>query len=131
MIPKYRAWDKVNGTMHKVEGINFGINGARVISLAETNRYNNNHKRWHTDVELLQSTGLFDKKGKEIFEGDIVKHELVPNPFISNAYFEIIQARSGEWRMDNYRGGQVLAFSNHEVEVVGNKFEHPHLLGED
>lgn len=33
--------------------------------------------------------------------------------------------------MDNYRGGQVLAFSNHEVEVVGNKFEHPHLLGEE
>lgn len=34
MIPKYRAWDKVNGTMHKVAGINFGINGGRVISLA-------------------------------------------------------------------------------------------------
>lgn len=129
--PKFRVWDKVSETMHKVEGIRFGINGARVISLAETNRYNNNHKRWHTDIELLQSTGLFDKNGKEIFEGDIVKHDPVPNQFISNGYFEIIQARSGEWRMDNYRGGQVLAYSNHEVEVVGNKFENPELLEED
>ena len=33
--------------------------------------------------------------------------------------------------MDNYRGGQVLAYGNHEVEVVGNKFEHLHLLGEE
>lgn len=32
--------------------------------------------------------------------------------------------------MDNYRGGQVLSFGNHEVEIIGNKFENRELLEE-
>ncbi|WP_353462488.1 YopX family protein [Mammaliicoccus sciuri] len=120
---RFRAWDKVNKEMiEDVASIHFKT---EMILTSKLCFYP------FKDIELMQSTGLFDKNGKEIYEGDIVKHDPVPNPFISNAYFEIIQARSGEWRMDNYRGGQVLAFSNHEVEVIGNKFEHPHLLGED
>ncbi|WP_353462186.1 YopX family protein [Mammaliicoccus sciuri] len=120
---RFRAWDKVNKEMiEDVASIHFKT---EMILTSKLCFYP------FKDIELMQSTGLFDKNGKEIYEGDIVKHVPVPNPFISNAYFEIIQARSGEWRMDNYRGGQVLAFSNHEVEVIGNKFEHPHLLGED
>ncbi|WP_159315883.1 YopX family protein [Mammaliicoccus sciuri] len=125
MIPKFRVWDKVAEDMFTPEVLELDKYGKVTGIFSKGTMFS------IEDFELLQSTGLFDKNGKEIFEGDIVKHEPVPNPFISNAYFEIIQARSGEWRMDNYRGGQVLAFSNHEVEVVGNKFEHPHLLGEE
>ncbi|EZX25712.1 hypothetical protein V070_00210 [Staphylococcus aureus C0673] len=125
MTPKFRAYLNMHKKIVDVQEINYKYKEIVWVNGKYTEVDN------FVDIELLQSTGLFDKNGKEIFEGDIVKHELVPNPFISNAYFEIIQARSGEWRMDNYRGGQVLAFSNHEVEVVGNKFEHPHLLGEE
>ena len=121
MIPKFRAWDKINERIVEVSEINFWT---KIIDTTDTFLAFSN-------IELLQSTGLLDKNGKNIYEGDIVKHDPVPNPFISNAYFEIIQARSGEWRMDNYRGGQVLAYGNHEVEVVGNKFEHQHLLEEE
>lgn len=131
MIPKFRFFDTEENKMHVVDSLyTFKSFGGKDITIA-TEDAELSEWRSYSDGLLMQSTGLFDKNGKEIFDGDIVKHDPVPNPFISNAYFEIIQARSGEWRMDNYRGGQVLAYGNHEVEVVGNKFEHPHLLGEE
>lgn len=130
MIPKFKAYDLKEEQWIEIKAINY-IDGDFICITAYDDDIpyfaDNLCKTW----ELLQSTGLFDKNGKEIFDGDIVKHDPVPNPFISNAYFEIIQARSGEWRMDNYRGGQVLAYGNHEVEVVGNKFENPELLEEE
>ncbi|MDL0112330.1 YopX family protein [Mammaliicoccus sciuri] len=124
--PKFRVWDKFEKEMLDVHGINYDADGVWTKEMIDDER--DGEFIHFSDIELLQSTGLFDKNGTEIYEGDIVKHDPVPNPFISNGYFEIIQARSGEWRMDNYRGGQVLAFSNHEVEVIGNKFEHPYLI---
>ena len=129
MIPKFRAWDKKKERMIEWIDLDFSKdNGEDFIIVFEPTGI---VRDAIISPTLLQSTGLFDRNGKEIYEGDIVKHDPVPNPFISNAYFEIIQARSGEWRMDNYRGGQVLAYGNHEVEVVGNKFEHQHLLEEE
>ena len=129
MIPKFRAWDKKKERMIEWIDLDFSKdNGEDFIIVFEPTGI---VRDAIISPILLQSTGLFDRNGKEIYEGDIVKHDPVPNLFISNAYFEIIQARSGEWRMDNYRGGQVLAYGNHEVEVVGNKFEHQHLLEEE
>lgn len=127
MIPKLRAWDRDIRMMCDVLKIDFGnrtlfyrhwlYGVSREIDLKE--------------VIIVKSTGFKDVNGTEIYEGDIIQHSKKPNPCFSYP-FKVIQARTGEWRLDNFRCGTVLAFSNQdELEVIGNIYENPELLEDE
>lgn len=99
---KFRAWDRDNKVM--LENT-FGIEG---LSLENRECCN-----------AMQFTGLLDKNGKEIYEGDLIKHLDTGN--VSEVCFE----PQGWWAIDN---GASLFMYNKSCEVVGNIYENPDLL---
>ena len=82
------------------------------------------------DVELMQSTGLFDINDKEIFEGDIVV-----NQYGNVGYIAYLQQEAGfvvVMKKSDYRLGHRNTGESYEVttnhEIIGNIFENSGLL---
>lgn len=71
MIPKYRAWHKTWEEMGKVKRIRFDDDGNANNVLFKGKEFGVNAKI--NELELMQPTGIFDKNGKDIFEGDILE----------------------------------------------------------
>ena len=83
---------------------------------------------------LMQSTGLKDKNGSEIFEGDIVKYKAGCNTFTEEVAYDKNFAGFG---VRDANANIIFTFGElaedidlHSLEVVGNIWEDPELLGE-
>lgn len=125
MIQRFRAWDKIHKTMYEVDdimSIDFGKSEICVKTLffEQTNRYD------FDDIVLMQSTGLTDKNGKEIFEGDIVK--MAKNVYSELTYYEVVRHRGGAYRLESKRYGCELWLRHTDCEIAGNIWENPELL---
>lgn len=131
---KFRAWDKAGKTMQAVHSLEMPLLGdiGKVVcdtgkSLRETTR---------GDVELMQWTGLLDKSGKEIYEGDTLEWSI---------YEDAQDTEDGEEKEIRIR--DYVYFSNgcfalkkrtellfnkmaphRKLEIIGNIYENPDLL---
>ena len=123
MIPKFRAWNKLASRMYIVNGLHFDRGMVQYAN-------NDNAIRFIKleNIILIQSTGLKDKNGKEIFEKDILDYngrKVIVKWHGSYASFiyefvDELQNRTTEW--------QPLYLSHYKFEVIGNSLENPELL---
>ncbi|WP_097289831.1 YopX family protein [Escherichia coli] len=126
MIPKYRAWYKEWKEMGRVGEIRFDLDGSVSVVLFKGNYLDVSGPR--EKIVLMQSTGLKDKNGKEIFEKDILDYKgrkVIVKWHGSYAGFvyefvDELKNRTAEW--------QPLYLSYYKFEVIGNVYENPELL---
>lgn len=124
MIPKFRAWDKETQAMNGMAEIY--RNKKQEIEL---------HPR-DENIILMQSTGLKDKNGVEIFEGDIVKttrflgrsDEVGGFYEYDKEFIGIVKYLEGAWLIDTGNDAVHLWTEIEENEVIGNVYEQPEYL---
>ena len=130
MIPKFTAWDRLRKEM------NYKV----MVGNCDTDDENwtcpviwiEDRKKWlHFDDydSIMQSTGLKDKNGKEVFVGDIIKctrgcpHEVYLEKEYGGTF---IGGMPAVYLKDL---GEGYAWTEHE-EVIGNIYENPEFLEE-
>ena len=123
---KCRAWLKEKKEIVNVEEIDF-MN--KVINYID-NDYENNRQEiigaCFEDIELMEYTGLKDMRGKEIYEGDIVK-------FLYSIFEVIWCNEKASFTLKNKKYKEFLNFiyeNNNGMEIVGNIYENTESIKE-
>lgn len=120
---KFRAWDKVEKRMRKNVGVikhskgTYGILPGWCGNCPEV--------KWlePESHEFMQFTGLHDKNGKDIYEGDIIKiHTHWSRKF--EGKIEVVEM------CDIFCSGDYTPREK-DVEVIGNIYENPDLIKHD
>lgn len=120
MIPKFRAFLIEAKTMHDVLEIDFSRKMAYLKFEDVSEWY------WFKEFILMQSSGLKDKNGVEIFEADVLTSNVQPckmvNP-IKDGY-GVVRFENGMFKL----GAISLVTFIRKMEVIGNIYENPNLL---
>ncbi len=135
---KYRAWDKSRKEWYR-EGCPEMLTYYGFHLFGECTLIEPPHSSDLPNLEITEFTGLLDKNGKEVYEGDVLKtphfeHEgeiryLYHEVQWSNKLHGWFALNCGS-RNENDGSPQLFVFSlsGIEIEIIGNIFEHPEII---
>ncbi|HEU0993834.1 TPA: hypothetical protein VU279_001912 [Streptococcus pneumoniae] len=143
MTPRYRAWIKTEKRMFFSDDI-LAIDYENEEIVTQQVYFENGlpddrdiYCYDFDEIELMQSTGLKDKNGKEIFEGDIVR----TTRFLGRAdeiggfyeydkkFIGIVKQLEGSWVIDTGSDAVCLWTEIEENEIIGNIYENKEFGG--
>jgi len=116
---EFRAWDRKNKKMRKITSINFYD---EYICVDKTPKYSDRLPLYGTPI--MQFTGIKDKNGREIFEGDIVKDKY---GYLYEVFYKPEWAsfalRDVNDEIEKHFVFDTAHYAAEEVEVIGHIFE--------
>ena len=123
---KFRAWIKEKKAIFEVILIDYVTKKVTYL-LERVGHFLSIRDAKFNDVEFMQYTGLEDKNGKEIYEGDILFESF------GERYYKVV-FENGSFRAEFKGDFEEYSFDLIDVvaqgcEVLGNIYENPELLG--
>ena len=128
MIPKFRLWNRITSQLHIVDGLYFDAREAEYVDDDNVLRFVG-----FKNIVLMQSTGLKDKNGKEIFEGDILAFETDDEVINVKIFWDEKHALfmfGSEKYNEEEPLAELLEANTYPFEIIGNVYENPELLEE-
>lgn len=123
---KFRCWDKENKEMLEVQKLDYAdsYDGQPMVRTTMYNDYFDTE-----DMILMQYTGLHDKNGTEIYEGDVVKIDCPTMKMTGEIKYSEMSAMFYIYDVIEDIE-ETLWYQKEEYEVIGNIYENPELLEE-
>ena len=123
MEPKFRAWTEEGKAMY------YGVYPFKDDTLLLSYDEIAFDEVPASDFILMQSTGLKDKNGKEIYEGDIVRFALTDGfNYVANEDGVVTYKLGAFYVVNGLTEYLISDINTNEIEVVGNIYQTPELL---
>lgn len=123
MLPKYKAWDTRQKVMYfpkelAQDGMTLSVDGRGFVNVSGTSA---KFDEYYPHLIPLQSTGLTDKNGTEIFAGDILRTD-------EAGWVGKVVYRYGHYMLVDDDGGFSGEPNWKACEIIGTIHQHPELL---